>query len=858
MDDLGEYPFSDLLRQFRAGARLSQQKLSKKLRVHRNTVVAWERGDYLPKTPSRIKELADALRLGKEDTERLSRAAFRGPSPKHQEESEPRVETISVSLASSLFWNVPYRRNPFFTGREIVLKRLHDMLTSEKAAALTQAISGLGGVGKTQTAVEYAYRYTGDYKTILWARADSRETLVSDFLSIANLLKLPEKDEQDHSRVVNACKRWLNEHADWLLILDNAEDLALASDFIPAGSKGHTLLTTREQVTGAMAQRIELATMNPEEGALFLLRRAKMLATDAPLDNISLADRTRAREISQSMGGLPLALDQAGAYIEATECGLAGYLERYKQQRAKLLELRGEADAYGHPKPVATTWSLSFDRVQEANSAAADLLRLCAFLHPDAIPEEIITAGAPDLGSRLRPFATDLIKLDTVISELRKYSLLSRNPDTQSLTIHRLVQAVLKDAMGKVAQRKWAERAVRAVNRAFPDPEFAVWDRCQRCLPHVQACAALIKQWNIAFPEAARLLHETGCYLTERGRYREAKPLLRKALGIRELCLGAGHADVAESLNELAILYNKQGKHAQAEKLYQRVLVILEQALGPGHPHVGKTLNNLALLYHEQGKYTQAEPLYQQALALYEQTFGPEHLEVAVSLNNLGLLYEKQGRYAQAASLHQRSLAIRRQVLGPEHPKVGNSLNNLAIVYRAQCDYARAEPLLYEALSILKKTVGPEHPFIASSLNNLAEIYRAQGKYIQAEPLHLQALAMRRKLLESDHPHIAISLNNLARLYVQQGKYAQAEPLYRQALAIREKALGPEHPEVAQTLSNLAEFYHTQNNYSEAEPLYSRALAIWKRTLGLEHPDVATNLERYADLLRKMKRETEV
>src|SRR2546428_10145866 len=224
-------------------------------------------------------------------------------------------------------WNVPYARNPFFTGREDILSQLHETLTDGKTAALTQAISGLGGIGKTQTAVEYAYRYCNEYASVLWVRADSREILVSDFISIADLLNLSEKKEQDQSYTVAAVKRWLQNHNNWLLIIDNVDDLAMVRDFIPLRGKGHILLTTRLQAVGRMAQCIKIEKMKPEEGALFLLRWANIIEPDAPLERASRADLMKAIEISQAMDGLPLALDQAGAYIEETACGFARHLE---------------------------------------------------------------------------------------------------------------------------------------------------------------------------------------------------------------------------------------------------------------------------------------------------------------------------------------------------------------------------------------------------------------------------------------------------------------------------------------------------------------------------------------------------
>jgi hypothetical protein len=279
------------------------------------------------------------------------------------------------------FWNVPYRRNPYFTGREDLLTRLHQFLHSGKATALTQpqAISGLGGIGKTQTAMEYAYRYRDDYQAVLWASAASRETLISDFVALASLLQLPERDVADQGVVVAAVRRWLASNKGWLLILDNADGLELAADFIPLESSGHILLTTRAQSTGAIANSIEVEKMEQPEGALLLLRRAKKLAANAPLEQATAPDRSLAEAIVAELGGLPLALDQAGAYIEETNCGLSGYLDLYRTRRKDLLQRRSKVRSE-HPEPVGTTWSLSFQKVEQANPAAADLLRLCAFL----------------------------------------------------------------------------------------------------------------------------------------------------------------------------------------------------------------------------------------------------------------------------------------------------------------------------------------------------------------------------------------------------------------------------------------------------------------------------------------------
>ena len=486
------------------------------------------------------------------------------------------IEDLSPSFAGTQQpWNIPYSRNPLFTGREHILERLAQTLNTGETIAMTQpqAISGLGGIGKTQTAIEYAYRFREQYQHVLWAKADTRENLVLDYVAIARLLDLPQQHLQDQPRIVEAVKQWLHEHQQWLLILDNADDLQMVRDFLPETHTGHILLTTRSWVMGRLARRIELDRMEQTEGTLFLLRRANILEAEDPLEKASTLDQAHALAIVQAMDSLPLALDQAGAYIEETGCGLTGYLLRYQQRRTDLLEARGGYTS-DHPEPVATTWSLSFEKVEHANPAAADLLRCCAFLAPDAIPEEIIVEGAAELTTELQSLATDPFLLDAAIKELFLYSLIQRDAERKLLHLHRLVQAVLKDAMDEESQHEWAVRTVRAVSRTFPAVEFETWDQCRRLLTHAQTCADLIVQWDVELPEAARLLVSAGYFLRTQGQYTEAEPLFQRALAISEKRLDPDHPTLATLLNNLALLYQAQGRYAEAELLMQRAQAI--------------------------------------------------------------------------------------------------------------------------------------------------------------------------------------------------------------------------------------------------------------------------------------------
>ncbi|MEO8955431.1 MAG: helix-turn-helix transcriptional regulator, partial [Ktedonobacteraceae bacterium] len=566
------------------------------------------------------------------------------------------------------YWFMPHHRNDLFTGREELLGDIHKKFAASGSASTVfpLAIRGLAGMGKTQTAIEYTYRYRQEYHTVLWVRAHSPELLVTDFAKIATVLKLPENTEKDQMLVIDAVKNWLSRFTYWLLLLDNVEDMSSVSDFLPSTKKGHILLTTRSQATMPIAKPIDLDRMKPEEGTLFLLRRTGFIPQNGTLDDVSHANRTKATKVANVMDGLPLALDQVGAYIEETKCGLLNYLSLYDKKKGALLKWRG-AVTKEHPESVYSTFLLSFTAVEKSSGIASDLLRVLAFLASDDIPEEIITGGAPDLGPTLQALV-DPYTFDTSIEILSRYSLIQRNADMKRLSIHRLVQEVLKEGMEEGIQRQWIERIVRAVNRVFPDVEFATWPECQRYLPHALICANLIERWEIAFPEAARLLDQLGLYLKELAQYQQAEPLLQRALAIREHTLGTEHPSTATSFDNLAELYHEQGQYLRAAPLYQRALAIREGVLGAEHPSTATSLNNLARLFHDQRYYSKAEPLFLRSLTIYENILGSEDAFTATCLNNLAGLYLEQGEYRKAEPLLRRALAIQEKRLGKEHP----------------------------------------------------------------------------------------------------------------------------------------------------------------------------------------------
>ncbi|GHO52060.1 tetratricopeptide repeat protein [Ktedonobacter robiniae] len=713
----------------------------------------------------------------------------------------------SKSTPPERAWNVPYQRNSYFTGREDLLACLHEQLHAGQDIALSQAISGLGGVGKTQLAVEYAYRYRQEYRYILWARAESEESLISSYVALAHLLNLPQKDAQDQHISVQALKHWLQNNGGWLLILDNADEPKVLSPYIPASPQGHCLYTTRASTLGRLAHCLPVESFPDEQGALFLLRRAQLLAPDAPLEQAPEHERELALQITRALGGLPLALDQAGAYIEEVQTTLSAYWQIYQQRRSELLKRRGLSVDY--PESVATTWSLSFEQVEQLNPAAAELLRFCAFLAPDDIPEELLLKIGSRLGPPLASLVSQPVRFNEAIGVLMRYSFVKRDQAHSLLSMHRLVQIILREGPGgevslssrllrhrvsPVSQDKhWMKRIIQGVYVFLPRPYFPYWTLYERWLPHILVCTDWLKQGKIETLEVAIVLNNAGMYLKERGRYKEAEPLYKRALAITEKKLGAKNPNTAVLLNNIAVLYMRQGKYREAEPLYKQVLAIYEKELGVEHPEIAVSLHNLANLYKDQGRYEEAEASYKRALAIWEKTLGNNDHYTAVGLNDLGGLYKDQGKYVEAESLLQQALAIREKELGAEHPDTACTLNNLGVLYKGQGRYEEAESLLQQALAIREKELGAEHPDTAEILYHLALLYQDQGKYENAEPLYERALTIWERELGTEHPHTRTARASYVALLLAMRQNATSE----QALP-REKLRGKQKKKVRQ------------------------------------------------------------
>jgi len=687
-------------------------------------------------------------------------------------------------------WNIPHLRNPNFTGRESLLAELRTALTSGQPAALTQAISGLGGVGKTQLAVEYAYRYAAEYDVVWWVRAEEPATLAADYAGLAGPLDLPEEDAPEQRVVVEAVRRWLGQNAGWLLVFDNARDPAEVRDYLPQGPTGHVLVTSRNPSWRGVGSPLSVQVMERVESVDFLLKRTGQ------------TDEEAVGALAEALGDLPLALEQAGAYIEATERSLSDYLKLFHDHRLQLL--RRGIPSTDYPATVATTWEISFQQVQQASPAGADLLNLCAFLAPDDIPRDLLSEGTRHLPQPLAGTVTDPLAFDEAVAALRRYSLLEVGGD--ALSVHRLVQAVARDRLAEDGRRMWAEAAARLVNDAFPSgiqTDVQVWPECARLLPHALAAAGHAEALEVALETTGRLLNEAGLYLKERAEFVEAKAVHERALAIGEAAFGPNHPNVAAAVNNLGLVLRDLGDLAGARAACERALAIDEAAFGPDHPSVAIRVNSLGLVLQDLGDLAGARAHYERALVIDEVAFGPDHPKVAIRVNNLGGVLKDLGDPVGARAAYERTLAIDEAVFGPDHPHVATDVNNLGGVLQDLGDLEGARAAFERALVIFERVLGTNHPNIATLVNNLGMVLKDLGDLAAARAALERALAIDEAVFGPDHPNVATDFNNLGSVLEDLGDLVGARVHYERALRIYRESLGEDHLRTVTVRNNL-------------------------------------------------------
>ena len=635
-------------------------------------------------------------------------------------------------------------RPVFLAGREELLAELDARLAGDdEAGPRVVALTGLGGAGKTSVALEYAHRQLGEVGVAWQFPAGDPAVLAAGFGELA--AQLGAGDGRDPVALVHGVLA--ASPARWLLVFDNSPDHASVAGFVPPAGPGRVLITSRNQIWPP-GQALDVPVLDPQVAAEFLVGRT------------GDADRRAALDLAGELGGLPLALEQAAAYVQASGDSLSGYLSSFRRRRPDML---GRGEPIGYSNTVAATWRLAFEDVQHAARGAAGLLRLLAFCAPNAVPLRLLLQPRPGLagglGEQVAPVLTPLLEDELAagdaIAALRRYSLISR-PADGSVSVHRLVQAVTADQMPAELATDWRHAAAALIEAAIPaDTEPPVtWPACAALLPHAQAALA----------------------------------------------------DDSDGMARIANYLGRSGSYAAARDLMRRVVEARERVLGPEHPRTLTARHELARWTGAAGDPAIARDLFAALLPVHERVLGPEHRFTLATRGNLARWTGEAGDPAAARDLLGALLPVRERVLGPEHPDTLRARSYLARWTGEAGDPAAARDLLAALLPVDERVLGAEHRHTLTAWHELARWTGVAGDPAAARDLFAGLLPVRERVLGLEHPRTLTDRHELARWTGEAGDPAAARDLLAALLPVRERVLGPEHADTLATRSNLADW----------------------------------------------------
>ena len=656
--------------------------------------------------------------------------------------------------------NLPYKSiGGLFKGRKEALGKLEEELGGGKVAAITQtrAICGLGGIGKTRLVVEFGWRLLEkeEVKAVLFVVADNLVNLTLNMAKLAGvgLLNLDECKLEDQLAVVEAVVGHLAGRDDYLVIFDNVDDeeaRGRVGEIVPRLCKGKVIITSRMAEWGGGVEAVAIDKLSKEEAVSYLLektQRGRAAGED---------DKEAAGRLAGKLDGLPIALEQAAAYINHRHIGFEGYLVEFDKGRKKVLSWHSNK-LQDYPEAVLSVWQTTEECL---GAGELGILRLASFLGPEAIPAGLFESGEERIGEAIGLIGgggdvDGEIDVRGMLGELSAWSMI--NLTGEEFIVHRLVQESVRLRINE-DYKEWVELALWLVDGYIPgDPppdDVRSWGLWEAMAPHVSVVAEYGDESGIGEP-TGRLMNSLALHFASKASFEIAEKLYRRALAIDEGSFGAGHPKVAVDLNNLAILLKDTNRLDEAEPLMRRALAIDEGSFGPGHPNVATDLNNLAGLLRDTNRLAEAEPMYERVVEIFEKSFGPEHPNVATALNNLAGLLRDTNRLAETEPMYERVVKIFEKSFGPKHPNVATALNNLAGLLAATNRLAEAEPMYERVVKIFEKSFGPEHPNVATALNNLAQLLQDTNKLAEAEPLMRRALAIDEGSFGAGHPDVA-------------------------------------------------------------------------------------------------------
>ena len=730
---------------------------------------------------------------------------------------------VSEVAAPPGLMNLPVRPE-LFVGRDEAVADLRAALAAGSGVVVV-AVVGLGGVGKSTLAARYAATCPGDHSVVWWITADTPAAIDTGLAALAVAMQPALSRALPLEALREWALQWLACHDEWLLVLDNVNDPADIAPLTGRVSTGRFLVTSRLAVGWhAVASSVVRLDVISTENAVVMLTRIAPGKADG------------AGELCAELGCLPLAIEQAGAYLAETAIGPRAYLALLAEYPAVMFE--SAAAAYDPERTIARIWRVTLDRLAD-DPLVGQVLRIVAWYAPDPFPRALLNALAapPDLHH--------------AIGQLAAYSMLTANDTT--ITVHRLVQSVARTPDAADPHRAAARideartRATTLLDGAIPpawaDP--AAWPTWRTLLPHIDALTDHAPA-DTDTATMAHLLNQSGLFFINQGAPARAIRFLHRSLTDRRRVLGEDHPDTLASRNNLAGAYQEVGDLGRAIPLLQHGLTECVRVLGKDHPDTLRSRNNLAGAYRDAGDLGQAISLYEQTLTDRRRVLGKDHPDTLTTRNNLAHAFQKAGDLGRAIPLYEQTLTDRRQVLGEDHPDTLTSRNNLISAYHEAGDLGRAIPLNEQTLTDSVRVLGEDHPETLRSRNNLAYAYQEAGDLGRAITLYQQALADCVRVLGEDHPTTLTSRNNLAGAYQLAGGLGRATALYEQTLTDQRRVLGEDHPDTLTSRSNLAYSYQAAGDLGRAIALYQQALTDCIRALGEDHPTTLTTRNNLA------------
>jgi tetratricopeptide (TPR) repeat protein len=741
-----------------------------------------------------------------------------------------------------------------FVGRENFLSKMRSALRNELShtAAIIQnhqtsgakpsAVHALGGVGKTRSAIEYAWKYCHEYDAILFISASSASILKDQIAALSRTLTPQRTGElgPDLDKQYAAALQWLQSHSRWFLILDNVdtpEAQQTVIKFIASIPLGDVCITTRIAIWPDSIQPLKLDVLNDDQGAAYLQMATQGQRASTP------SDEADSHALSHRLEGLALALEHAAAYIKRLHLSYGSYIDKLNKHAPSLLRWH-DSILVQYPKSVAETWQLT---IEQLTTDEQNLLNTLSWFSSTPIPVWLISSTHAE-GQK-----SDVQEL---LAGLSSWHLITWSEDNQFIKVHRLVQEVTRmHITDQDARSQFITNCFDWIKREeldSPDNPNS-WILWQPIVEHVLCLVEHAKECQ-DWSNAVHGLSHMGIYCTWRGQRDSGLALQQQAFELARLHLSEQDTSQIATRVNLASALSDVGKHSEADKLYRETLKIAEHLYGANHPCVASITGNWGELFRIMGRHHEAEQLMRHAILIEEQSGNTHSGRFARLLSNLTLLLTSVGRFDEAESLGRKAIEISEKAYGPFHNEVAVRLNNVAEILRSSGRFREAEPLYNRALEIQEKMLGPDHPFVATSLNNIALLHTSTGHSEKAIPLFQRALSIYERTDGPDSPSTANALLNLAEATLSIGKAKEALSLSRRALLIDERFYGPHHHEVAHDLSNLANIHSSIGQLTEAENFLIKSLVINENAMGKSHPSTAEILIGIATVHYKQRR----